>query len=69
MYKSRLVLKIFTSPILSYTPPQRGEISNIRKKPNQTSIENLNNSLSIPESALYTPVTVSYEAKMLLYSR
>ena len=31
MYKSRLALKIFTSPILSYIPPQRGEIYNIRK--------------------------------------
>ena len=31
MYKSRIVLKIFTSPFLSYTLPQRGKISNIKK--------------------------------------
>ena len=69
MKKSRIVLNLTASPFLSYAPPQRGEISNIRKKPNQTRVENLNNSLSIPESALYTPETVSCEAKMLLYSR
>ena len=28
IYKCRIVLKIFTDPFLSYTPPQRGEISN-----------------------------------------
>ena len=31
MYKSRIVLKIFSDPFLSFTLPQRGKISNIRK--------------------------------------
>ena len=32
IYKCRIVLKIFTDPFLSYTLPQRGEISNISNR-------------------------------------
>ena len=55
MYKSSIVLKIFIPPFLSYTLPQRGEISNIRKiqtKPDKKFLIMLRTFLSQP----YTPL-------------
>ena len=55
IHKSRIVLKIFTSPFLSYTPPQRGEIPNFINRQTKSAWKIYNKLINPPQSALYTP--------------
>ena len=55
IYKCRIVLKIFTDPFLSYTPPQRGEISNFINRQTKSAWKIYNKLINPPQSALYTP--------------
>ena len=66
IYKCRIVLKIFTSPFLSYTTPQRGEISNFINRQTKSAWKYAIK-LWILLSQPYTPPETNiYKAKMLL---
>ena len=69
IYKCRIVLKIFTDPFLSYTPPQRGEISNFINRQTKSAWKYVIK-LWILLSQPYTlPETNIYKAGMLLCTR
>ena len=69
IYKCRIVLKIFTSPFLSYTLPQRGEISNISNRQTKSAWKYIITLLILLSQPYAPQETNIYKAGMLLCTR